>query len=354
MNYDFLILGFGESGGAWTNPQWMAYTLANKGYQVAYINPPAYRKINLNDSSRIIERIFSRKGPKNDINFDVYNCYANLHFPFNLLNKFEENRIDLLIKKSKNIICCQPLWLKFSNPHYHNTTFLICDDYSSLKNASPTQSKYDKLIENSYDKIVITNESLKSKYPNSTFLPNCISDIHFNESSEDLRRLKVKNQVCFVGTLHSEKIDLDLIFTTVESNPSFNFIFAGKLFGLKESDLPKLSNFIYLGELSFLEASHLMKTSEYGLIPFIQNKYTRHVFSMKYFEYIASLVVPICSKIPMYKSLPIELRPNTYLDYNQNIPSFNISDLNSIRNIVLEDYTYKSRISKMFELNYIQ
>ena len=75
---------------------------------------------------------------------------------------------------------------------------------------------------------------------------------------------------------------------------------------------------------------------------------------MKYFEYIASLVVPICSKIPMYKSLPIELRPNTYLDYNQNIPSFNISDLNSIRTIVLEDYTYKSRISKMFELNYIQ
>ena len=56
-----------------------------------------------------------------------------------------------------------------------------------------------------------------------------------------------------------------------------------------------------------------MKSSEYGLIPFIDNKYTNSVFSMKYFEYIASLIIPVCSKIPMYKSLPRALMPSIYL-----------------------------------------
>ena len=47
MKYDFLILGFGETNSSWTNPQWMAHTLASNGYKVAYLNPPAYRKIYL-------------------------------------------------------------------------------------------------------------------------------------------------------------------------------------------------------------------------------------------------------------------------------------------------------------------
>ena len=87
------------------------------------------------------------------------------------------------------------------------------------------------------------------------------------KKNNELLKNKIKKQVCFVGAIHKEKIDMDLIFNLVETNSDYNFIFAGKLFGFNQSDLPKANNFSYVGELSYLKASSLMKSSEYGLIP---------------------------------------------------------------------------------------
>ena len=139
MKYDFLILGFGETNSSWTNPQWMAHTLASNGYKVAYLNPPAYRKIYLRDFKRIFKRIFLLKKNKNEINFEIFNSFSNNQFPLKLLNKFENKKITKLINSSKNILCFQPLWTKFFKLPVDNTTFLICDDYSSLKNSSTDQ-----------------------------------------------------------------------------------------------------------------------------------------------------------------------------------------------------------------------
>ena len=93
-----------------------------------------------------------------------------------------------------------------------------------------------------------------------------------------------------------------------------------------------------------------MKESKFGLIPFVNNSYTNHVFSMKYFEYIASYTYPVCSKIPMYDSLNSNLIPKTFLDDETNINSFKSSDLEFMRNIVvLKKYTYNARIKDMIE-----
>ena len=67
----------------------------------------------------------------------------------------------------------------FSDLPSDKTTFLVCDDYSSLKNTSPLQSRYDELVNNTYKNIIVSHEYLKEKYSNSTFFPNCISDTHF-------------------------------------------------------------------------------------------------------------------------------------------------------------------------------
>ena len=88
MKYDFLILGFGEINKVWTNPQWTAYTLAKKGFKVAYINPPAYRKIRFNDINRIISRFSSNKIQRNHTNFDIFSSYASMNLPFKLFNTF--------------------------------------------------------------------------------------------------------------------------------------------------------------------------------------------------------------------------------------------------------------------------
>jgi hypothetical protein len=199
---------------------------------------------------------------------------------------------------------------------------------------------------------MVTNEKLINKHPNAFFYPNCISKNHFNNSNDELAKSKIEKQVCFVGALHSEKINLKLIFKLIDSNKNYNFIFAGKLFGIDIKDLPKSSNFDYLGEIPFTQASKLMKNSEYGLIPFVRNEYTDSIFSMKYFEYIASLTNPVCTNISMFKSIPKNLAPQIFLDKNLNLDDFKMHSLQSMRKIVLKEYTYSSRIKKMFDLNY--
>ena len=52
------------------------------------------------------------------------------------------------------------------------------------------------------------------------------------------------------------------------------------------------------------------------------NNYTASVSSMKYFEYIASLTIPVCTDIPMYSFLPKDLRPTLFLDDEVNLKSF--------------------------------
>ena len=54
-----VLLGFGElTEGGWTNPQWMAKTLASKKYHVDYFSPPAYRMLKFQDLKRIFYRLF--------------------------------------------------------------------------------------------------------------------------------------------------------------------------------------------------------------------------------------------------------------------------------------------------------
>lgn len=354
MKYDFLIFGFGETNSSWTNPQWMAHTLASNGYNVAYLNPPAYRKIHLRDLKRIFKRIFLLKKNKNEINFEIYNSFSNNQFPLKLLNKFENKKITKLINSSKNILCFQPLWTKFFELPEDNTTFLICDDYSSLKNSSADQKKYDKLVAKRFNKIIVTHKNLKKKYKNAFFSSNCVPTSHFEEKNHELLNNKIKKQVCFVGAIHKEKIDMDLIFHLVDTNPDYNFIFAGKLFGLNQSDLPKANNFSYVGELSYTKASSLMKSSEYGLIPFKKNNYTKNVFSMKYFEYIAAFTNPISTKLEMYNSLSNNLTPNQFIEDNIKINSFKNENLGQIRVEVLKNFSYQSRIQTMINNKFIQ
>ena len=77
MKYDFLILGFEEINKVLDQSAMdQVYTLAKKGFKVAHINPPAYRKIRFNDINRIISRFSSNKIQRNHTNFDIFSSYA--------------------------------------------------------------------------------------------------------------------------------------------------------------------------------------------------------------------------------------------------------------------------------------
>ena len=128
----------------------------------------------------------------------------------------------------------------------------------------------------------------------------------------------------------------------------------GKLHGISIEKLSNFDNFKYLGELNFDDATQLMRESKYGLIPFSKNNYTASVSSMKYFEYIASLTIPVCTDIPMYSFLPKDLRPTLFLDDEVNPKSFFTATYPKCENIYLCNYTYSSRIDRLRKIGYFK
>ena len=75
------ILGFGELiDGGWTNPQWMAKTLSDRGYIVDYFNPPAYRKIQFKDFRRVFLRLLNNNTNNNINRFSSHNTF----YPFKI------------------------------------------------------------------------------------------------------------------------------------------------------------------------------------------------------------------------------------------------------------------------------
>ena len=101
-----LILGFGEiTPGGWTNPQWMASTMASAQYDVTYVNPPAYRLPKPSDFKRLLFRL---KPAKDLVNFKV----INLYYPFKFLSRLFNPTLKERLNESDIVIVFHPNWLR--------------------------------------------------------------------------------------------------------------------------------------------------------------------------------------------------------------------------------------------------
>lgn len=348
-----LLLGFGESSGTWTNPQWMAYTLQSLGHTVTYANPPATRKLKLKDISRIFMRFGLTSPINNSINFNIVNLYTST-----AIHKFDffgllTSKTQRLINEVDQIICFQPIWLKFLYLPVEKCTFYICDDYSALKNSPVDQTEWDSYVATHY-KVCVSNEALREKYPRAHFFPNAVPTRYIDEVLEKQKYARVSKTIAFVGTLHGEKLDIELALNFMRCNPELQFKFAGKIFDFDIEPFKLLPNFQYLGELSFAEAVSLMAQSEFAFIPFKRNEYTRHIFSMKYFEYLYCGCKIVTSELPMYNCIPESMSPYMYLsEQNCDISKYEFKDTTSMKIAIIERYSYVSRISKMNKLGLI-
>ena len=298
---NYIVLGFGEWGGIWTNPQWMAYELAKLGNNVLYINPPAYRDIKISDLPRFFKRL--KKGE----------TQSNLSIKSHLGQKFFSTRINKhltseLIKgfpRPYKILCFQPLWLDFIDVMPEEDIIFYTDDYTQVHKNEERIAELNCKIKKFHKKIVVTHKNLLKDFPGAVVENNCIP------SSLDLTKVSKKNQVCFIGTISDIKVDINELKAFILNNRNMKFIFCGLI---KNDDfltfVKKQSNVEFNGLLPFYKAFEISKESEFGLMPFRKNKYTDSMFSMKFYEYILADCKVLSTKIKMFEDVHNSLKVN--------------------------------------------
>jgi glycosyltransferase involved in cell wall biosynthesis len=118
----------------------------------------------------------------------------------------------------------------------------------------------------------------------------------------DLSGLPLGPRLGFIGAISAYKLDLDLIARLATSRPDCQIVLIGRV---GEGDpstafdqLGAFSNVHHLGPRPYAKLPNYLRGFDVALLPCPLNDYTRSMFPMKFFEYLAAGVPVVSSNLP--------------------------------------------------------
>lgn len=188
------------------------------------------------------------------------------------------------------------------------------DDFSSMPSyASATRGerllqRENDLVRRSSLVFTTSSELLKKKSPlnSNTFLVENVGDFdHFHQAAREEMPLPSELSgvgsplIAFVGALDDYKVDYDLIQHLARKRPHWTIMLIGSCMGKDDSAIrSELPNILFLGKKNYSELPGYLAHSDVCIIPYRINDYTRHVFPLKMFEYMATGKPIVSTELP--------------------------------------------------------
>lgn len=132
---------------------------------------------------------------------------------------------------------------------------------------------------------------------NTHYLPNVVDAEHFGKALElgpvpaDLACIP-EPRLCYHGVLSDFKIDFQLLLEVARLRPEWNWILIGEQREGQNSsfvaELGALPNVHMLGYKPYTQLPDYLRGMQLGMLPSLINEYTRGMFPMKYYEFIAA------------------------------------------------------------------
>jgi glycosyltransferase involved in cell wall biosynthesis len=151
------------------------------------------------------------------------------------------------------------------------------------------------------DAVFLTSRELFARLsmlsPETThYFPNVADFAHFSQAGaegpvpEDLRAVP-RPRLGFVGTLSTYKLDLELILEVARQKPDWHWVFVGPVGSSDPSALRNgldRTNVHFLGYRPYEQLPDYLRGFDVATIPCKLNEYTKSMFPMKFFEYLAA------------------------------------------------------------------
>ena len=199
--------------------------------------------------------------------------------------------------------------------------------------------------------------------PRNYYIPNAVNVDLFTTAAKqnngipyDMKNLQ-HPIVGFIGNVDSNFVDCDLIEHIVSVNPSFSFVFIGKINKSKEVDaFLKKPNVHYLGYKKYEDVPSYVLSFDVGIIPFKINEITRCLNPLKVYEYMAAGCPVLATEIPELKTFSNLIniaKSNDEFDFNlKKMASSDLSELKERLVNEAKQHTWDSRTTEM--ISYIQ
>jgi glycosyltransferase involved in cell wall biosynthesis len=159
------------------------------------------------------------------------------------------------------------------------------------------------------------------------------------------------------GVLSDYKIDFQLLLDVARMNPKWSFVFIGEEREGQSSPLVlKLSllpNVHFLGYRSYEVLPSYLRGIQIGLLPSLVNEYTRSMFPMKYYEYMAAGLRVVSTRLDFLLFMKLHI----YVAESAEEFSSEITKILSIGKYdtddigcFIKDNTWQSRLNKMLNI----
>tara|TARA_B100001964_G_scaffold219836_1_gene262331 strand:+ start:2283 stop:4523 length:2241 start_codon:yes stop_codon:yes gene_type:complete len=324
---DFVVLSTADwDHPLWTNKQHVAVSLAAAGHRVLYIDSLGLRppRVGAADRGRILRRLGRALRLPRQVREGIW-VWSPLVLPggtAGLALTFNRKTLVLglrLVQKwlgfhnpilwTYNPLTLRYLALKiFSGSVYH------CVDRIQAQPGMPTEkinaSECD--LCRAVDVVFTTSPDLQIDFgkvnPRTYFFGNVADIQHFGRALKgtltcppSLTNL-ARPRLVFIGAIDAYKLHLPMLEILVARNPQWTYIFVGPVGETDpETDISTLRafpNVHFFGQKSYGELPSWLAHCDVALLPLRHNDYTRHMFPMKFFEYLASGIPVVATAIP--------------------------------------------------------
>ncbi|MFM0087621.1 glycosyltransferase [Paraburkholderia sediminicola] len=133
--------------------------------------------------------------------------------------------------------------------------------------------------------------------PNTHFFGNVVDEAHFGEARADgplppeLAAIP-EPRLVYHGVLSDFKVDFPLLLQTAKARPQWQWVIIGEEREGQRSELlaqlARLPNVHLFGYRSYQTLPRYMRGMQVGVLPTLLNEYTRSMFPMKFYEFLAA------------------------------------------------------------------
>ena len=310
----------------WTNKQHVACALAELGHRVLYVDSLGVRgpRVDRSDSGRILRRLRrGLRGPRK-VRPGVWvlsplvlpgqtRGWAGFlnHWSFNLSLLVADWLLDLrrpLLWTFNPLTRC---YLRLSR--FHAVVYL-CVDRIQAQPGMPVEA----LEAAERDLCAVANAlfttspqlqaSLGPLNAGSHGFGNVADAAHFGQALHaDLSRpadwpATTRPVLVFIGAIDAYKLDLDMLKALMERTPQWTYLFIGPVGETDPStDVSSWKRFPHvhqLGPRPYASLPAYLAHADVALLPLQVNDYTRHMYPMKFFEYLSAGCPVVATAIP--------------------------------------------------------
>lgn len=300
----------------WTNKQHVTCELARRGHRVLYVDSIGLRtpSATAQDLGRIWRRLKKGLRAPQNVRSNVW-VWSPLVIP---LQRFQLVRSvnNLLLRAGLRFwmwrlgIAPDVMWTYnpmtlefFSNQAFTNTVYHCVDEIKAQPGMPVAQIEAaDTALVKASDVVFVTAEYLLESRrvfnKNTHYFSNVADFTHFAQAREastivpaDIAALK-KPVIGFVGAISGYKVDFELLKSMAQQHPEWQIVLIGKVGeGDPHTDvteLKSLPNIHFMGPRPYADLPACMKGFDVAILPCMLNEYTRSMFPMKFFEYLAA------------------------------------------------------------------